>query len=449
MQLLPQHFQLQSLRAEGVAANHAAAGQPYYWGVLDLDIDESALIGGLVRISALEAILPDGLLVNHDPALGGALELNVVEAIAAAPNRTVTVYLAVPPLYRAGRLDPVASRYVSAVGEATPDLASGEGAASLTVWRPALRLVVDSGKADLVCVPLLRVGQQGGGFTRQPYVAPCPRALPESVLGRKVANLCAKVREKCVFLSGRLRQAKQAGNEDDIEEINRQLTALWARLPEVEAALGTRSVHPSALYLTLAGMAGALSALDPGAGVPVFRAFDYLDLLASFDDVIQWLSISLDRVRAGYHTYPFGRDSTGFWLDLPALDLTEYCDGNGRLVVGLRMPNGAGEQAAAEWLSRAIIASEPHIATLVRQRMRGMPYQAMDRAEQVSYSVGEETRLFVLTAQGEWFDAAQRLRIAMPNGGASAEPWEVVLFVQDSEAGIPVLSDGAVEAGRG
>ncbi|WP_370624285.1 type VI secretion system baseplate subunit TssK, partial [Chromobacterium haemolyticum] len=43
------------------ARGAAPAAQPLYWGVLELELDEAALAGGVARVSALEAVLPDGL----------------------------------------------------------------------------------------------------------------------------------------------------------------------------------------------------------------------------------------------------------------------------------------------------------------------------------------------------------------------------------------------------
>lgn len=426
MQLLPQHFQLQALRGEGVAAALAAAAQPYYWGVLELVVDEAALAGGVARIIALEAILPDGLPLRFDAGDGLELCCDVAAETMSSPNKTATVHLALPPLWRAGRLDPQAGRYRSINGDAVPDLSSGENPASLAMWVPDIRLVGDAGRADMVCLPLLRVAQQGGGFVRQPYAPPCPRVLPDSLLGRKAAALCARVREKCVFLGGRLRQARESGNEDDIEEICRLLAALWQRLPEVEAALGSRACHPAALFSLLAGMAGAMSALNPGAGVPVFPPFDYHDLLACHHPLLDWLSATLERVRAGYRSCAFNRDDSGFWLALP-----EAARGADRLVIGLRMPSGAPESAARQWLEQAIVASAPHIATLARQRMRGLAFRPLDRSEQVAYSVGDDTRLFVLLAGGEWFQPEEPLWLASPSGGQAVAPWEALLFVPD------------------
>ncbi len=427
MQLLPQHFQLQGLRAEVLAAHFAQAGNPWFWGISQLELDPAALSAGLVRVLALEAILPDGLLVSIKPGEGAVLELDVSGAITQSATSSATVFLAVNPLGRGGQVLPLRGRLQSTVGEAVPDLASGEHPEPILIWRPAARLVTDTGRADSVCLPLLRISKEGGGFVRQSYVAPTPRILPESTLGRAVAALCARTREKCLFLGGRLRQAEQAGNHDDMSEIRRQLAALWARLPEVEAALNSRIAAPDRLHGLLVGMAGAWCALDPLAGVPAFAPLDYLDLKRGYDEVLDWLENALTRVRVGYRCLVFEQVEQGFTLQLPDLQSRRQ-----RLVIGLRMPAGAGEQAASYWLGQAIIAAQDQVPTLARQRMSGLAHQSMSRAEQVAYSVGEDTRLFVVQAAGEWFDPEQKLCIVVPGQAAPVGPWQVVLFVTNA-----------------
>lgn len=100
MQLLPQHFQLQGLRAEALVAHFAQACNPWFWGVTRVEFDPSALSAGLVRLISLQATLPDGLPVNLQAGVGPMLQLDVSEAIDATDNATVTVYLAISPLDR-------------------------------------------------------------------------------------------------------------------------------------------------------------------------------------------------------------------------------------------------------------------------------------------------------------------------------------------------------------
>ncbi|MDI2590656.1 type VI secretion system baseplate subunit TssK [Pseudomonas sp. 681] len=428
MQLLPQHFQLQGLRAEALVAHFAQACNPWFWGINRVEFDPSALSAGLVRLLNLQASMPDGLPLNVQAGVGPTLELDVNEAVNATDDATVTVYLAISPLWRAGQLLPLKGRLQSVVGDALPDLTSGEYPESITVWRPNPRLCTQLNKADAICLPLLKIRKEGGGFIQLPYTPPTPIVLPESVLGREVAQLCARAREKCMFLAGRLRQAQQAGNQDDALEIRRQLTALWARLPEVEGTLSSRVATPQNLYVQLLGLAGAWSALDPLAGVPPFAPLDFLELQRGYEAVLDWLDCTLELIRAGYRSLPFARNEQSFSIQLPDDQPSQ------RLVIGLRMPNGAGELAASEWLRGAIIASAPHVPLLSRQRMSGLAHQAMSRNEQVAYSVGDDTRLFVVTADGQWFDGQLPLQIVAPASKPASSPWQVVLFVpQTSE----------------
>ncbi len=97
MQLLPQHFQLQGLRAEALAAHFAGACNPWFWGVSQLEVDPSALSAGQVRLLQLQGTLPDGLPVNLQAGVGPSLELDITEAIDKTADATVTIYLAVSP----------------------------------------------------------------------------------------------------------------------------------------------------------------------------------------------------------------------------------------------------------------------------------------------------------------------------------------------------------------
>ncbi|NQB78271.1 type VI secretion system baseplate subunit TssK, partial [Pseudomonas aeruginosa] len=176
---------------------------------------------------------------------------------------------------------------------------------------------------------------------------------------------------------------------------------------------------------SLLGLAGAWAALDPLAGVPAFEALDFLDLRRGYEPLLDWLERAIESIRAGYRCLPFEQEEQVFSVRLPDPAPRQ------RLVVGLRMPAGAGEQAAADWLERAIVASDPHLPLLARQRMSGLARQPMNRQEQVAYSVGDDTRLFVVQGAGDWFDAGQPLRIVAPVSGVASSPWQIVLFVAD------------------
>jgi type VI secretion system protein ImpJ len=429
MPLLPQHFQTQALHTAGHAALLTGASRPHYWGVLALEQEQAGLAEGLVRITALDAILADGLAIRHTPD-DPVLQIDVRQAFSA-PEQTVTVYLAVAPLYRGGQLDQRGGRYQQQQSDDVPDLTGGEDPASITTWRPKLHLMTNLGNQEYDRLPLMRVRQQGGGVAITEYAAPCPFVKPDSLLGQRMMRIALRVREKCVFLSGRLEAARRAEELDDVAHIERQLAALWMRLPEVEAALASRAVHPLDLYCVVAGMTGALASLRPEHGVPTFAPFDYMELLASFDPLLQWIDDLLSTIRQGYRVRQFTEEAGGFWIAPPFDSGTSTQQ---ELIVGLRMPADTGEHDASVWLDQTVIASRPYLPTLTRQRMRGLARRPLAREERAAYSTGDDTAMFVIALDNAWFDRAQSLHIAARAGVQSAAPWAVQLFTPTDDA---------------
>lgn len=49
----------------------------------------------------------------------------------------------------------------------------------------------------------------------------------------------------------------------------------------------------------------------------------------------------------------------------------------------------------------------------------------------MTYSVGDDTRSFVVQGASDWLDVGQPLRIVAPVSGIAGGPWQIVLFVTD------------------
>lgn len=429
MQLLPQHFQLQGLRAEAMAAHLAQAANPWYWGVTEFRYEPAALVAGKLRVESLEAILPDGMPISIGSGLDSLVELDFSEAVAASSDSTVTLYLAVNPLWQGQRLRPVEGRWRWVMSEPVPSLDKNLDEERVKLWVPAPRLVTDANKADAICLPLLRVRKDDGGFKALPdFIAPTPQVLPESVLGQRVFRLCAMAREKCNSLGKRLATLQLGVDPATSLELHRQSAALWARLPEVEGALNSRIASPHSLHGLLLGMAGSWSVLDPVKGVPAFSPLDYLDLFRGYDEVLGWLEQSLRGLRLGYRSLRFEQRGNLYEVQLPSREA------NQRLVLGLRMPAGSLEQDAGLWLGRTIVASSAYVADLARQRSPGLTCSAMSIKERVAYGVGEDTRLFVIDAlaSSNCFNPQLPLQIVSPASGETFRPWQIVLLIADN-----------------
>lgn len=427
MPLLPQHFQMQSLRAEILAARHAATAHPYYWGITHLEFDLPAIQTGIVRVLSLEAVMPDGLLVRHDAATDEALEFDCATLPPEQRQGTLALYLAVPPLYRAGRLSIFDQRYTSVRSAAIVDLASGDFPEEIAVLRPAVRIAPENGRGDSVTLPLLRLTCHEGGYSLAPYMPPMPVTPSDSILGRRLAALGLDIREKAVFLSGRLQAAMAARDALLLFTLDRQYAGLVALLPRLEAALHIRA-HPLALYFVLCDMLGALAGLKLDEPVPYPRPFDYLDILQCVEPLLAAVESRVALIRTDYRRHPFAREGEHFSIMLPGLP-----QGADTLVIGLRMPVRAVGRDAAQWLEEAVIASSSHVDTLMRQRMRGLPRQALGPDSTSGFNAEPGVYLFALKLDAAWFNPAEALHIRIPFNDKSA-PEGIMAYVRESEA---------------
>ena len=77
MLLTPQHFQQFAARQEDLVAYAAHAAAPYFWGVHRLDLLLQP--EGLLQVRELEAVMPDGLIVELDPEQKPALEISLAD----------------------------------------------------------------------------------------------------------------------------------------------------------------------------------------------------------------------------------------------------------------------------------------------------------------------------------------------------------------------------------
>src|SRR5690554_2166895 len=165
MHLAQHHFQLQSRYFQDSTAFALDTLFTSPWGVVGCDLDDEALLNGTVAVRALQAVFPDGLVVQvpDDPA---PAPLEIRERFS--PTRdTHLVVLCVPP-YRVdgancgeGRSE---HRYRPGEIEVTDDTTGGGSTARVTVGLKNLELHLDDDVPEgMVSLPLARIRRDGAG----------------------------------------------------------------------------------------------------------------------------------------------------------------------------------------------------------------------------------------------------------------------------------------------
>ena len=424
MLLTPQHFQQESTRVDALVGWQALAGQPTGWGVRELVVDEALLTCGMLRITALEAVLPNGMAVCHRSgrAQGAALELDLAPFAAALAQGELAVYLVVGTA-RSLRLPGQPSMFRPLESGLVDDEVSEALAEEVPRMGPNLALT--AGKlpgAAYVHLRLMSLRKENEIVRRAPFW-PAQLAVPagSDLFGRAQA-LAAQMRNKAVFV-GRQSAAGSSRLEERLAMLERkaQLASLTFNLPLLEAVLQVPAPQPLALYLALCAQLGPLSALRPGAVPLAPPPYVHADSYAAFDAVLGHLERLAGEVSEAWKTCTFTLDGAVF-----ALPLREEWMGE-RLVVGLR---GQGGAALARWMAGAVIGSRTVSTALSQRRVLGAPRHPIEGAAELGLRA-DGCALFAIELSEQFIVAGQDLLISNVNQHLQAEgPQEIVLFIK-------------------
>lgn len=425
MLLTPQHFQQESARVDALLGWQALAAHPTGWGVRRLDVDAAHLSGGLLRITALEAILPNGMAVRYDvsQARGATLELDLAPHAGAMAQRDVPVYLVLgtarslrmqgqPAMFRSIASEPVEDEVSEALAEEVPRMAA----------RLALMAGTPPGAA-YVYLQLMTVRQENQ-IVRQGAYWPAQLEVPAQAEPlQRARKLAALMRTKAVFL-GQQSASGSSRLDDrlDVLEQRFRLAQLTVNLPLLEAALAVPVVQPLPLYLALCAQLGALAALRAGAVPLAPPAYVHEDSYAAFDTVLTHLEALAGEVSQQWRSCVFNFDGDTFALPMRDTWL------DARLVVGLR---GDGERELVKWMEGAAIGSRTVSASLRDRRVPGAARKAIEGAPELDLRGGNGWTLFAITVDERFIVAGQDLLIANGNSNAALQglrPQEIVLF---------------------
>ena len=158
MLLSPQHFQQFSARMDSLVAWQTLAAAPFSWGVRRLVFDQGLLPAGMLRLLALEAILPDGTAVQYSAAEAahGALELSLAPHQEQLANEPLDIYLTLP-VNAPARHRSATVRFRSVAGAPVEDAVSDAEPANIPRMLP--RLALSAGAVPPGTHVHLRLGQ--------------------------------------------------------------------------------------------------------------------------------------------------------------------------------------------------------------------------------------------------------------------------------------------------
>lgn len=428
MLLEPQHFQQQDLYAQTLSLQYLSIACPFFWGVRDLVIDETALIGGLVRVNKLTAVMPDGAYVAVDETDTDYPQLDLNEIENLDTSQPILVYLAVVR-YRPDSANTSSEfpRYDSVQDGPIIDENTGQSELHMPKLRTKIYLVVGEVSPRYVYFPLARVIKKDDGFVLDNFIPPRVDIFHGSLLSNLLTQLTDSLREKVNFLSNKIQTPIGSSDSPLLEKYAEFFNILAPLLPELEALINAQLPHPFTVYTTLCRTAGAVSCLINGQVPPLFKRYNHNNLYETFAPVLAFINKTLDIVKRISTSITFAHDERTF-----SITLQPDWVWNNLLILGIRLSPGMTQNDATEWVKGAIIASNKFIPQVRDKRILGAARMVVDEVPDMGLVTNKGILFVEVTFDEAFIDCTDTLQVFNISDTEDTRPAEVLLYITES-----------------
>ena len=427
MMLAPQHFQQTASRTEELLHYHLMSASPFHWGVRRLKIDPVLLVSGKFRVLELEAILPDGLIVEHGHSdETTALDLELEDFTEEIRTRPLMIHLALPEKKVGDSFKGDLARFESIEGSPITDENTGDNELRIPRLRPRLLLLgTDDPPKKYVSFPLAEVAYKNETFSLTDFLPPSLLIPLNSPIGEMCQQISQRLREKAVYLSEQVQSPSSSAGGAMILETRNKIQSMVAGLPQFEAIFNTGSSHPYPLFISLCHLVGQMASLGTGLVPPVLPAYNHNDIRFSFDSAREFIFRMIDEgIHEAYTGYAFALIDNKF-----SLNFSESWMGQKFVYLGVRGPSGMAEREILAWVQKSWIGTENHIPSMREKRILGPERKAIEGDRDIIPARG--VVLFQLSVDPDYIEPEQTLQIFNTADAEDAtRPMEIVLYVK-------------------
>lgn len=422
---MPQHFQQADIRTEGLMTYYMSHVFSFYWGVVNLAIDESLLTSGVFRPTNLEVIMPDGLLVGGLPPTKDPLQIDLGPLRKTIEGAPQFIYLCVPE--RHGDWTDVSGelpRYISVMTNNVIDINTGEQAIDIPRLFPNLSLHVGKEPpAHYVALPLAQVSYNMKSYTLTDYIPPQVQVPLTSDIGQACNQLVQILREKLGYLQQKVQSASSQATKDAFFEAmeNVRLKLIVGLIP-FEVVLSTGKSHPFDIYKALCALAAHISGIQYGEIPPRFKGYNHLDLAATFSEVMQYIKKVLDEIEESYTVLPFALNDRVFTLQLQSSWIGD------RFVLGAQAQPGMSEDVLTNWINNCVIVTDKYITLAKDNRVLGAKRTIVSEVSSMNLVSVQGMKLFVVDADPRYIDPKGVLCLFNISDNEETRPTDIFFY---------------------
>lgn len=423
MFLSPQHFQQLELRSEQVLSHQLHLLSYCHYGVHSLKVDPILLSDGIIRILEIEAVMPDGVLINfYESEFNYKLECSLKEY--KEHGKEVLVHLTMPQ-----RIDGKSSvvsdlpRFESVDFKEVKDENTEDNPIQIPRLIPKLSLSAAEGiSSKYVSLPLLKVIFVDDVFIKKDYVPPKFFITKDMDLWQKCAEIASLIRAKASYISEKWKN--QIGTPL-LQETSNILRPLIASLVEIESILHAHPLHPFVIYQAMCRIASNVSTLQLSTLPPILTPYNHFDILKSFEAVFDLIMKNINTLDETFSEVLFQNRDRLFYLKLHA----NYA--KNRIFVGVRAKKGVSERQLSTWIEDAIIASDFILETVLIQRITGASRTIMQDEDLEELMPSRGVLVFEIKIDHKFIQFEQNLNIFNPADSDDNRPAEIVLYIKN------------------
>lgn len=428
MLLSQQHFQQMDMRNFQTLAHQLRLLSSHHYGVCFLRIDNVALPDGLYRINEIEAVFPDGFILNY--AMNSVkgltpLEINVAPKMESGLTE-VTVFLCLAEVQEG--VSPILgnpARFYTIESEQIADMNIPDNSIKVPLLFPnAFLHIGDTLPEACTGFPLCKIIRRDGVFHVKNWTPPCFFIEKHFPMWRRCSKLAMDIREKATFLSEKL---KNEVNKTVYTDTANMLNQFLQILPNLESLVYSSHMRPYDLYLELSEVLGAVSVLIPTDMIPVMAPYNHNDIDKSIYTIVSLIEHYISAVERGFSILPFNKKDRFFYHYISKNDLDGGQDG--KLYVGLKSKQVYSYSGVEKWMNDAVIVSDSFINAVRTNRVKGAA-RSIIKEEVISQIMpGNGVMLFEVDINKEFIKPNENLHIFNPGDTPDTRPSDVLMYL--------------------
>lgn len=420
--LSQQHFQLAQQQIKRRQEGHRQVQMPLAWGFSELEIDDSELPNGKLRINRCQGMLDSGDLFHQRNEI---LSMNIEGDVKEIYLSFVTGL----PKVNLDGYQQIAETDSEIKRPMVDDVFDHERTREVVVLSPRLLLTTNkSNNSNKGWIKIAELEKQGNEYhLKSDFIPAVTRIGVSKYLSQQLTTLRDLVQNNIRVLRQRRAKAGRSAVEFGHSNLEHSLLlqALMATYAELQHCYKHRVLHPERLFEILNRIKGRLEALSLRSEWGVVPDYNHASLINSFRPLFDDISLLIEEVMPAHmESLVLHNEGNGNWV---ARNINETRLNNETFYLGVSLPRD-DTAWADDFIHHVKVAAESQIAGIIASALPGV-------------SITQETRppSKLLTEPGYFYFALNR----------HSSDWQeivnsktIALFISDEfrDASIKILS---------